>query len=142
MVLHQTFSATSRQTKYVTAVREALKTLDHATNSQILDAVQRTYPEAGITTIHRVTARLKARDIIACAPKHIDGSERYDANTTPHHHFMCTNCGALCDIPDSDEAKHAVSQIQNLSEQCKLAGMLTLQGTCVTCTTLNQEGEK
>lgn len=135
-------AASSRQTKYMTAVHEALKVLKHATNLQIIEAVQVHYPEVSITTIHRVTARLKARGVISCAPKPTDGSERYDITPEPHHHFMCTSCSRLRDVPETEEARYVIEQLKDLSGECALAGTLTLRGICKYCTKSNtKKGE-
>lgn len=131
---HTTTVATnSRQTKYVTAVYDALKELKHATNMQVLEKVQAAYPEVSATTIHRVTARLKTRGLIGCAPKATNGSERYDINPTPHHHFMCVSCSGICDVPETEEARQVIEQLKELSGECAIAGTLTLRGICKKC---------
>lgn len=123
----------TRQTKYTTAVYEALMSLKHATNAQILEMVQQSYPEVSATTIHRVTARFKTLGIISCAPKPADGSERYDFTAEPHHHFMCTSCSNLCDVSETEEARQVIAQLKNLSDECALAGTLTMGGICKQC---------
>ena len=123
----------NRQTKYVAAVVDALAELGHATNAQIHELVQKEYPEVSATTIHRVTSRLKKRGLIGCAPKTSDGSERYDISTDPHHHFMCTACDNVCDFPDSHKAQILIAELKELSEECALAGRLTLSGVCEKC---------
>lgn len=123
----------ARQTKYATAVYEILQELKHATNFELHQRIQVLYPEVSATTIHRVTARLKERGIIGCAPKSADGSERYDITAEPHHHFMCASCDSICDVPESKEASRAISQLKDLTEQCALAGTLTLSGVCKKC---------
>ena len=124
----------SRQTKYAAIVIDALAEQTHATNAELLEVAQRAYPEVSATTIHRVTARLKERGLIGCAPKTMSGAERYDIRTDPHHHFMCQACGAVCDMPDTDELGSILRKLQTLSEECELAGMMTLQGVCKKCT--------
>lgn len=126
-------TTTSRQTKYVQAVYDALQALGHATNLELLLEVQETYPEVSATTIHRVSGRLKARGIIGFAPKPANGSERYDVNLESHHHFMCMKCGRLCDVPDTPDARMAIGQLKKLSGECAIAGSLTMQGTCKQC---------
>lgn len=123
----------SRQTKYTAAVYEALIDLRHATNLQILNALQQTFPEVSATTVHRVTTRLKSRGMIGCAPKPTDGSERYDITAAPHHHFMCISCSAICDVPETDEARQVIDQLKELSGECAIAGTLTLRGICKPC---------
>lgn len=124
---------TSRQTKYATAVYEVLEKAGHATNLQILELVRKFYPEVSATTIHRVTRRLKERGVIGCAPKPTDGSERYDINPVPHHHFMCISCSGICDVPETREARQVIRQLKELSGECAIAGTLTLRGICKTC---------
>lgn len=133
MTVKQTGSLTSRQTKYTSAVLGALGVLKHATNGQILDLVRQIYPEVSATTVHRVTARLKERAVIACAPKTTAAEERYDIDPTPHHHFMCVNCDRLCDVPENDQSRSAVDLLGTMSRRCRFAGMVTLQGVCEDC---------
>lgn len=134
-----TIPSTSRQTKYATAVLDTLKQLKHATNAQILESVQQKYPEVSATTIHRVTARLKTQGIIGCAPRPTEGSERYDITPDPHHHFMCTNCSGICDVPETKEARLVIEQLKDLSGECALAGTLTLRGICKKCKEFKNE---
>jgi Fur family transcriptional regulator, peroxide stress response regulator len=131
--------AASRQTKYATAVVGALRNLEHATNKQLLDEVKQLFPEVSATTIHRVTARLKDRGLIGCAPRPANGAERFDATPEPHNHFMCVSCERVCDVPDSSEARSVMEQIKALSGDCALAGTLTLKGVCRACTPEEKE---
>lgn len=122
-----------RQTKYARTVLEALQELTHATNLELLMEVQKIYPEVSATTIHRVSARLKERGVIGCAPKPTSGSERYDINPKPHHHFMCVTCSSICDVPETPEARVVIDQLKELSGECALAGTLTMRGICKKC---------
>lgn len=124
---------TSRQTKYAKAVLGALQKLSHATNLELLREVQRSYPEVSATTIHRVTVRLKQREVIGCAPKSASGAERYDSNPEPHHHFMCLKCSRICDVIETEKASFVLKQLKELTKECAFAGSLTMQGTCIRC---------
>jgi Fur family transcriptional regulator, peroxide stress response regulator len=99
----------SRQTKYCEAIREILSRFSHATNNELLTELKKTYPQLSATTVHRATARLAGRDEISPAPAGLDGAMRYDANTKPHDHFMCTVC------------------------DCRISGRLTISGVCKRC---------
>ena len=129
----------ARTTKYVIEVIDALQQLTHATNADIYAKVCEKHSAVSLTTIHRVTARLQRRGVIASAPKTPDGAERYDIQPRMHHHFMCTHCGGLCDIPDSDESKLLIERIARLSASCQLTGALTLQGVCKQCITKEEK---
>ena len=71
-----------RQSRYCTAIVSELQTLGHATNTQLLAALQRSYPTLSATTVHRATARLAQRGDIATAPPDSSGAMRYDTHTT------------------------------------------------------------
>lgn len=129
----RTAVVSARQTKYVTAVYDALHDLRHATNLELHSAVRKLYPEVSFTTIHRVSARLNERGIIERAPKTSNGSERYDSNPAPHHHFLCLSCSRICDIPETPEAQSVINQLKKMSGECALAGTLTMQGICKKC---------
>ena len=63
----------------------------------------------------------------------VNGQERFDANTAPHSHFVCTNCGAVIDL---HSVKLDSSLTRDVSEQYGLAverHELTFYGRCQTC---------
>lgn len=132
-IMKMTIPATARHTKYTRAVLEVMQGLGHATNLELLQEVRKLYPETSPTTIHRVSARLKERGVIGCAPKPTNGSERYDINPQPHHHFMCVACSRICDVPETAEARQVIEQLKELSGECALAGTLTMRGVCKRC---------
>lgn len=59
-------------------------------------------------------------------------TERYDACCQDHVHFLCTTCGAICDIPGDLTA--SVRETIPLEEGYALSTVsLTLTGTCPQC---------
>lgn len=125
-----TSSNSIRQTKYCTAIEQLLPRLGHATNAQLLDILRADFPALTATTVHRATARLAERGVIGTAPAALDGSMRYDADTVPHDHFMCSRCGMLRDA-------RVKALVQPILEQhiagCSVAGPLTIGGICSKC---------
>ena len=119
-----------RQSKYYTAIVSELQTLGHATNTQLLAALQRSYPTLSATTVHRATARLAQRGDIATAPPDSSGAMRYDTHTTPHDHFQCAQCGKLRDI---DIVDHIRPFLEAATDGCIPTGRLTISGSCTTC---------
>lgn len=121
---------TLRQTKYCRSLEGILASKGHATNAQLLDALRANYPDVSATTVHRATARLARRGIIAYAPTDHDGSMQYDANVIPHDHFQCSACGMLRDTDIADK----ISPILEASiDGCKITGPLTINGICRNC---------
>lgn len=119
-----------RQTKYCQALESLLAECGHATNAQLLARLREHYPELSATTVHRATARLAQRGVIATAPATIAGTMRYDTNRTPHDHFMCSACGML---RDTDVKDQLVSLLESSIADCHISGRLTISGKCTKC---------
>lgn len=120
-----------RETKYTTAVREAIAVCGHATNAELLETVQRTYPQVSATTIHRITSRLCERGELQLAPSGRENALRYDANLTPHDHFMCNECGLMRDAQLGDVVRPEIEAA--IGDGCSLSGSLTVSGLCRRC---------
>ena len=119
-----------RQTKYCQAIEAVLQSKGHATNAELLAKLQTSFPDLSATTVHRATARLAVRGTIAIAPTAKDGSMRYDANTKPHDHFLCDNCGLL---RDTDVKDKIIPILESSIDGCTISGQLTISGTCKQC---------
>lgn len=68
----------------------------------------------------------------------VGGEALYDSNTGPHHHLICTQCGAILDLPDITVADATL--ITLLKRQAELSSgwqveepNLDLQGVCPSC---------
>jgi Fur family transcriptional regulator, peroxide stress response regulator len=119
-----------RQTKYCHSIESLLNALGHATNAEILNVMRHTYPSLSATTVHRATARLASRGIIATAPIDKDGSMRYDSNTKPHDHFQCSVCGKLYDTDLKDKI---IPILESSINNCSVSGQLLINGECKQC---------
>lgn len=123
-------STAQRQTKYCRAIQAVLESMGHATNAELLIELRKTYPGLSATTVHRATTRLASRETIALAPSSHDGLIRYDANTAPHDHFLCTGCGLL---RDTDIKDRVVPILESAIADCRISGRLTINGICKQC---------
>lgn len=123
-------ATTQRQTKYCQAIEVLLASMGHATNSELLVELRKTYPNISATTVHRATSRLSTRGSIAIAPPTRDGSVRYDTNVTPHDHFVCTSCGML---RDTDIKAKVIPILESSMDDCHISGQLTIGGFCKHC---------
>jgi Fur family peroxide stress response transcriptional regulator len=120
----------ARSTKYCLAVEEIVRSIGHGTNQEIHTILKQAYPEVSATTVHRVTARLAERGLIAIGPKASDGSVRYDAYTEPHDHFVCQQCDGVKDVTLTDSVHE---QLESALGGCRISGQLIVQGMCVRC---------
>jgi Fe2+ or Zn2+ uptake regulation protein len=120
----------SRQTKYCEAIEHALRIKGHATNSELLKLLRKSFPELSATTIHRATARLASRGVIGIAPPTVEGSMRYDANPKTHDHFLCSGCGVLKDAQFRDKVTPIIKEE---IDGCEISGQITISGLCKGC---------
>jgi len=126
---------TTRDTKYSKEVLAAIQKLGHATNAELHSILLATYPEVSATTIHRSSARLLERGLVAAAPADMQGAMRYDADITAHDHFICTKCGGIRDI---DIAGDFIPKISKALGGCKVTGRLVINGSCESCLKSNK----
>lgn len=123
-------ATTQRQTKYCQAIEVLLASMGHATNSELLVELRKTYANLSATTVHRATSRLATRGLIAIAPPSRDGSICYDTNVIPHDHFLCTSCGMLRDTNIKDKVTPI---LESSMDDCHISGRLTISGLCKHC---------
>ena len=119
-----------RNTKYSLAVTQYIKLVGHATNAQILQHLQKTYPKLSATTVHRITSGMHERGQLALAPPAPDNSTRFDANLNGHDHFECKNCGCLRDL---HLPARLLQSLQTTLGECQFSGHLNIQGICNKC---------
>lgn len=71
---------------------------NHPTALDVYEAVRRTRPRIGLATVYRLLRQLAEQGLIK-ELAYGSESSRYDACTHRHDHAICTECGALRDIP-------------------------------------------
>jgi Fur family ferric uptake transcriptional regulator len=69
--------------------------LSHPTAAEIHAAVA---PGVTLSTVYNTLALLKDLGVVNELPQR-GGESRFDPNAAPHHHLLCTACGALHDVP-------------------------------------------
>lgn len=120
-----------RVTQQRVAVLEYLcSTPTHPTAEQIGAAVNRSQPTTSRASVYNVLHSLTECGLVE-ELVFDDAVARYDANLGPHHHFVCTHCGSVHDIPFDAvpplpkrklPTGHAVESVE-----------VTLRGTCPGC---------
>jgi len=105
---------------------------DHPTVDQIYHAVAERLPEVSRTTVYRsleVLADLGLLERVA----HPGSSVRFDTNMEPHHHFLCTRCDSLLDLPM--DAVPGFRELELDCDQPLVVDEMTafVRGTCARC---------
>ena len=123
-----------RHSKKRDAVIETLKSTDiHPSAEWIFLQLKEHYPDISLGTVYRNLSQLKQQGIIASLG-FVAGVERFDGNTAPHVHFVCTQCGKILDL-------HQLQVPQKLCDRAaEETGAqinhchLTFNGQCGECT--------
>lgn len=70
---------------------------DHPTADTIYMNIREQFPNISLGTVYRNLALLSDLGEITkiCTD---GGADRFDGNTTRHHHFICTNCHRVIDL--------------------------------------------
>ena len=88
----------TRETKQRRVVYETVKnTYSHPTADWIFDQVRYALPKVSLGTVYRNLGVLKEEGLL----REIYGNDRrahYDADTSPHAHFMCGSCDQIIDV--------------------------------------------
>lgn len=77
--------------------RELASTEEHPDAETIYQRVRDRLPSISRDTVYRTLSTLKEQGLIRRAEA-LAGPARFDANTQTHHHFICTECGAIKDF--------------------------------------------
>lgn len=89
-------------------------------------------PDLSLGTVYRNLSLFKEQGLITSLGT-VNGVERFDGNTEPHVHFICTGCGRVDDLqslPVPEELKHTAAQ----SCGGNVTGcQLTFTGICADC---------
>jgi len=70
---------------------------DHPSAECIYQKVKRRYPSVSLATVYKTLETLVEIGEIRVAIVS-GGKTRYDMRTDPHHHFVCSECGAVLDV--------------------------------------------
>lgn len=120
-----------RATRYVDEIEDYLLKKGHSTNIDILEYMQKKHAAISATTIHRITTRLVERRKFSVAPVTKGNSMRFDINTDPHDHFLCSNCDMLRDTNVANDIRPILEQ--SIGDGCSISGNLVITGLCKKC---------
>jgi len=103
---------------------------DHPSAEMIYNDIKMDFPSLTLVTVYNTLQKLEASDLcIKVNPLH--ASARYDGNTEPHQHLVCTRCRKITDLHD---ASVSVDLPEWIAHKFKIVDQsLTFYGTCVEC---------
>ena len=99
----------------------------------IYSNIRKEFPNISLGTIYRnLNLLVEQGDIIKLATG--DGKDRFDANTSPHYHFVCTECSNVSDVFMSSNFISMVTDSAKSEIDGEILGHSTLFfGRCLEC---------
>ena len=130
---------TTKQFRKRNAILAYLRqTKEHPSAEMVFNHLKPEYPDLSLGTVYRNLAMFKEKGEIMSVGT-VNGVERFDGNTMPHVHFVCTGCSAVTDLPQiavPEELNNRVTQeTGGVIDTCQL----TFVGICQTCKEGKQE---
>ena len=125
---------TTRYSKKREAILSALRgTKSHPSAEWVYQTLKPTHPDLSLGTVYRTLALFRQQGVIQSVGV-VNGQERFDADTSLHHHFVCERCGSVLDLDFRQEQEDSWDQA--VSEQYgfkTLRHELIFYGICKTC---------
>lgn len=119
--------------------REAIKnylicTREHPTADTVYAKIREEYPNISLGTVYRNLALLVELGEVVKVPS-LDGCDHFDGDTSAHYHFICTSCGAISDLEQSQVGDlSVVTNKINKDFDGEIEGMVVhFRGKCSNC---------
>ena len=104
----------------------------HPSADMVHEMLRPEQPDISLATVYRNLSLFKSQGLITSVAT-VHGTERFDANTQPHVHFICSSCDAVIDL-------HQIEVPLALGEKCTDCRIdscqLTFTGLCSKCNTI------
>ena len=120
----------TKQFKKRNAILTRLKeTTVHPSAEMLHEMLRPDHPDISLATVYRNLSRFSAEGLCSCVAT-VKGVERFDGNTAPHVHFICSACDAVIDL-------HQIPMPRYNREECGGCHIescsLTFTGLCSNC---------
>ncbi len=125
----------AKQFKKRSAILSCLQSTHlHPSAEMVHQMLQEAHPDISLATVYRNLALFKRQGLVRSVGT-VDGTERFDADTHPHVHFICTGCQSVLDLPFLELPQSLTREAEETSG-CMVDGcQLTFTGLCGSCRT-------
>ena len=124
----------AKQFKKRNAILQCLRSTDaHPSAEMVHQMLRESYPDISLATVYRNLNLFKQQGLISSVCS-VHGTERFDAETTPHVHFVCDCCDRVLDLEQITIPEALTHQVDDTG--CRVSGCsLTFTGLCRECRT-------
>ena len=124
----------AKQFKKRNAILQCLRSTDaHPSAEMVHQMLRESYPDISLATVYRNLNLFKEQGLISSVCS-VHGTERFDAETTPHVHFVCDCCDRVLDLAQITIPEALTHQVDDTG--CRVSGCsLTFTGLCRECRT-------
>lgn len=112
-------------------LKEVASSTSHPDAEAVFEAVKSKLPNISIDTVYRTLTSLEDLNMIFRVDNQLPKA-RFDADKTPHHHFICTQCGEVFDVFIDKHDKIKIPQQAFELGTIKDAN-LQIRGVCNKC---------
>lgn len=110
-----------------------INTHGHPTADTVYLHVKKEFPNISLGTVYR-NLNLLADMGEAVKISTPDGGDRFDGDTHPHYHVVCTSCGKVIDLMTEESYIHSVNQEAEKHFDGTIdSHKLLFYGTCADC---------
>lgn len=107
-------------------------THSHPSAEMLHEMLQAEHPDISLATVYRNLTLFKNQGLIQSLGT-VGGIERFDANTQPHVHFICTNCQAVMDLPQIAVPEQLRTTVESATAGRVSECHLSFTGICQKC---------
>ena len=112
------------------AILECIRSTDSHPNAEWIYAqLKPQIPDLSLGTVYRNLSLLKQEGVIGSMGV-VNGMERFERDTHPHAHFICSSCSAVIDVFEVDPPQQLSRSVQC---GCVRECVLTFTGICNQC---------
>ena len=111
--------------------KQVANSCEHPDAETVYEAVKEKMPNVSVDTVYRTLASLEDIDMIFRVDNQLPKA-RFDADKTPHHHFLCVKCNEVYDIfLEPDEKIELLKNAERFGEIKDIN--VQIRGICNKC---------
>ena len=124
---------TTKQFRKRNAILAYLRqTKEHPSAEMVYNHLKPEIPDLSLGTVYRNLAMFKEKGEIVSLGA-VNGVERFDGDTNPHVHFVCTGCDKVDDLPQIAVPEALTKDVADQTGGQVSTCQLTFMGQCKNC---------